>query len=64
MPIAWPVAALIVGEWLQRFAYRTSLDAGVFLISGLVSVVVATSVIAWQVVKAASVNPVKILRCE
>jgi ABC-type antimicrobial peptide transport system permease subunit len=59
-PIAW----LSMNWWLQDFAYRTSMDAWVFLISAFSIVFIALITISVQTIRAASANPVSSLRSE
>ena len=61
---AAPVAYWAMSKWLQGFAYRTSVNAWILLLSGLIAVVVALFTISFQSIKAAMANPVKSLRSE
>ena len=60
--LAVPVAWYIMNEWLQNFAYRIEISAGIFLLSGLVALIIALVTISWQSVQAALANPVDSLR--
>ena len=62
--IAWPVAYWIMGRWLRGFAFRTSLDVRIFLLSGLYALAIALLTVSFQVVRAARANPVDALRYE
>jgi putative ABC transport system permease protein len=62
--IAWPVGYWLMGRWLRGFAMRTSLDAGIFLLSGLAALAVAVVTVSFQVLRAARANPVDALRYE
>jgi putative ABC transport system permease protein len=62
--IAWPVAWMAVSHWLQNYAYRISLNAWVFVFSGLASICIALLTIGLLTYKAAHTNPVKSLRTE
>jgi len=62
--IITPAAWLYVHGWLQNFAYHISVNAWLFIASGLAVFIVTVSVISFQAVKAAAVNPVKSLRSE
>jgi putative ABC transport system permease protein len=62
--IAWPVGYWVMGRWLRGFAMRTSLDAGIFLVSGLAALAVAVLTVSLQVVRAAKANPADALRYE
>jgi len=62
--IAFPVAWFTMNNWLQDFAYRTSIQWWIFLVALLIAGVVALATISIQAVKAALSNPIKNLRTE
>ncbi|MFT3826922.1 MAG: ABC transporter permease [Chitinophagaceae bacterium] len=62
--IAAPVAWYVMNNWLQDFAYRVSINAGIFAVAIAVSFMIAGSTIAYQAIRAGLVNPVKSLRTE
>lgn len=62
--IAVPIAWYGIYNWLQDFAYRTTISFLVFLISGIAMMVFAFLVISFKTIRAASVNPVQSLRTE
>ena len=62
--VASPVAWYAMSQWLDGFAYRTSVGVGVFLLTGLVAIAIALLTVSFQSVKAALMNPVKSLRSE
>jgi putative ABC transport system permease protein len=62
--IAVPVTWLLMNSWLQDFAYRINISAGVFIIAGIASFVIALVTISFQAIRAAMANPVKSLRTE
>ena len=62
--LAAPIGYFIMHNWLQNFAYKISIGANVFIISILVSAVVAGLTIGYQALRAGKVNPVKSLRSE
>ena len=62
--IAWPVAYLIMNQWLKDFAYRTSLNFFMFLAAGAAALIIALLTISYQAIKAALSNPVKSLKYE
>jgi len=61
---AWPVAYLLSSKWLQDFAYRIRLNVGYFIAGGLISLGIALLVLSYQVIRAATANPVDSLRYE
>ena len=62
--IAFPVAWYGLSNFLQGYAYRTSLSWWVFIVAGLLTVCIALVTISFQTIKAAIANPVKSLRTE
>ncbi|MBM3311414.1 MAG: FtsX-like permease family protein [Candidatus Aminicenantes bacterium] len=62
--LAWPVGYWLAGRWLQGFAFRTGLSAGVFLASGLAAAAIAVLSVSSQVIKSARTDPVKSLKYE
>ncbi|MBL7825681.1 MAG: ABC transporter permease [Saprospiraceae bacterium] len=62
--ISAPIAWWAMSGWLQDFAYRISLGAGIFFLSLLVTLAVAVLTVGTQSVRAALANPVKALRSE
>ncbi|MDW3193696.1 MAG: ABC transporter permease [Cytophagales bacterium] len=59
-----PLTIWLMNSWLENFAYRTDIGAGLFVISALLSVIVAGLVILYHTVRAMRVNPIKSLRME
>jgi len=62
--IAWPVAYLIMHQWLQNFAYRTNIELWIFFASALAALLLALLTICLQSIKAALTNPADSLRYE
>jgi putative ABC transport system permease protein len=62
--IAWPVAYFAMSRWLRGFAYRIGLGPGVFVLAALGALAVAVLTVATQTLRAASANPVELLRYE
>ncbi|MFY0593746.1 ABC transporter permease [Roseivirga sp.] len=62
--IASPLAYLFVDSWLGNFAYKTPISPVVFIAAALGSIVVAWLTIGFQSLRAASRNPVEVLRDE
>jgi putative ABC transport system permease protein len=62
--IAVPVAYGAMSQWLQGFAYRIDLGAGVFLLAGGLAFTVALMTVSVQALRAAQTDPVKALRSE
>jgi putative ABC transport system permease protein len=62
--IATPAAWFMMNEWLADYAYRIDLTWDVFIISGVISVMVALLTVSYQSLRAAFVNPATSLRSE
>ncbi len=62
--IALPVAYFIMTKWLHNFAYKINIGAGVFLISGLSSIIIALITISFYTTRAANTNPAEIIKYE
>lgn len=64
LAIAGPVTWIIMNKWLQNFAYKTEIKWWIPVAAGCITLVIALISVSWQVLKAASRNPVEILRYE
>lgn len=62
--IAAPAAWFVMNRWLQDFAYRINIGAGVFIAAGFVAIIAALAAVSFQSIKSALANPVKALRTE
>lgn len=62
--IALPISYYITADWLQSFEYRVSLHWWFFAGAGGLGLVIAWLTVAFQTIKAATVNPVQCLRDE
>lgn len=62
--VATPVAWYFMNNWLEDFAYRTTISWWMFASAGLIVMLIALLTISFQAVKAAIANPVKSLRTE
>jgi putative ABC transport system permease protein len=62
--IAFPLSWWAMHQWLQGFAYRIDIGAGVFFIAIVSIVVITLLTVSFQAIKAAIANPVKSLRSE
>jgi len=62
--IATPIAWYYMEQWLQDFAYRTSITWWIFALSALVAVIIALVTISFQSIRAAIANPITSLRTE
>jgi putative ABC transport system permease protein len=62
--IAIPVSYFLMSKWLENFAYKINLDIYVFIGSSIVSILIALLSVSYTSVKAASINPVLLLKYE
>jgi putative ABC transport system permease protein len=62
--LAGPVSFLFIHNWLENFAYKTSMSWWVFLLAGTVAMVVALLTISANTYRVATKNPVEALRYE
>ncbi len=62
--IATPLAYYLMHQWLQNFAFRIDIGVGIFLLTILISLIIAWLTVGYQAIKAAVANPVKSLRTD
>jgi putative ABC transport system permease protein len=62
--VAVPAAYWLMNEWLKEFAYRTTIDAGPFIVSFLIILGVMTFTIGVQAFRTALKSPINSLRNE
>lgn len=62
--IAWPIGYYIMKSWLQNFAYHIDLKVEYFILSGLITLIIAIFTVSYLAVNAANKNPVNALNHE
>jgi putative ABC transport system permease protein len=62
--IAWVPAWLFLRNWLDTFAYSTSLDLWIFVVSAMFSLLIAVVTVMTKAVGTATSNPVDALKYE
>ncbi|MCB0633592.1 MAG: FtsX-like permease family protein, partial [Lewinella sp.] len=62
--IALPLAFYAMNQWLEDFAYRISLNWGLFALAGVAILIIAFFTISIQSVRTALTNPIQSLRSE
>jgi ABC-type antimicrobial peptide transport system permease subunit len=62
--IASPLALHFLQGWLQKYSYRISIGAGVFIWAALTAILITLITISFQAIKAALINPAESLRSE
>jgi putative ABC transport system permease protein len=62
--VAVPLGYYAMSLWLENFAYKIELGITVFILSGVVSFLIAWFTVGFESVRAAMNNPIKALRNE
>lgn len=62
--IALPLAWYAMDQWLQKFAFKIAVTGDVFVITLVITVLVAFGSVLFNTLKAANTNPVESLRNE
>jgi len=62
--LATPISLYTMQQWLQNFAYKTSISGWTFILAGVIALVIALLTVGWQTYRAATKNPVEALRYE
>jgi putative ABC transport system permease protein len=62
--IAWPLAWLLMRNWLKNFAFHTTLSIPIFVLAGGLTLLLALATVSVQAIRAALVNPGSSLRNE
>lgn len=62
--ISCPIAWLVMKNWLENFAYKTTLSWWIFALAGILALGIAIITVSWQSWRAATRNPVEALRYE
>ena len=62
--VAFPLAWLMMKNWLESYPYRVNMSWIVFAVAGVLALLIAIITVSFQAIKAAIANPVKSLRSE
>jgi putative ABC transport system permease protein len=62
--VAVPVAAYLVNQWLQNFAYHIKPGWSIYTLAGLISMGTALLAVSYHAIKTANANPAESLRTE
>jgi len=62
--IAWPLAWLLMRDWLDSFQYRIGLNPAFFAAAGFLAVIIAWATVAGHAARAGRANPIRALRYE
>ncbi len=60
--VAWPIAYYALSKWLQDYSFRITVGWNVFLLTGILTFVLAGATLSYRSIKAARANPVDCLR--
>jgi len=62
--IAYPVSWWIMNLWLRDYEYKTEINWWIFVLTDLLTIIIAIATTCFQAIKASIANPVKSLRSE
>jgi putative ABC transport system permease protein len=62
--LSFPLSYLVMDNWLQTFAYQTSISWAAFVLSAVITLAITMSAISFHTLKAATANPAITLRSE
>jgi putative ABC transport system permease protein len=62
--ISWPIAYLLMNNWLQDFSYRVNINYLMFILIPLFTIILSLLTVIYQTLKAAMKNPAETLRYE
>jgi putative ABC transport system permease protein len=62
--IAIPLGYYFMSNWLQNFAYRTSMHWWIFALAAFITIGIALITVSFKAIKVALTNPIKSLRSE
>lgn len=64
MVISVPLTLYVISEWLESFAYRVEVGAGVFILTGGLTLVIALLTISYNAIKVSLKQPAETLKYE
>ena len=62
--IAWPVTYVFTTNWLESYSRHISTNWWIYIVSGLLTLLIAMSIIAFRAFRTATLNPAETLRHE
>lgn len=62
--VSFPIGFYLMDQWLQDFAYRVDIPWWVFMLTALITAVIAFFTISYRSIRAANANPIESLRAE
>jgi putative ABC transport system permease protein len=61
---AFPLAFYAAQEWLRNYPYRISIGVSIFIVTAIITIIIALLTVGGQAIRAALMNPVKSLKTE
>ena len=62
--VGFPIAYLLLQNWLDQFAYRIDLSWETFLSTGVFVALITLLAVGYQILRTCFTNPVNVLRSE
>ena len=62
--VAVPLSWYFMNQWLEGYAYRINIGAGIYIVTGLAAIMITFFTVSYQAIKAAYMNPVEALKVE
>lgn len=62
--VAWPIAYILISQWLSRYTYRIEVSVWPFLIAMFISMFITLVTVSLRSFKAAKTNPIDALKYE
>jgi len=62
--VAFPLSYYAVQRWLEEFAYTTPIYWWVFALGGIIVLIISLMTVSWESYKAASANPLEVIKAE
>ena len=59
-----PIAAYVMSQWLNNFAFKTELNAIVFILAGIITLIIGAFTVGIKSWQAALMNPINTLKAE
>jgi putative ABC transport system permease protein len=59
---AFPIAYVLLRQWLSGFAYHVPININLFFISGITAIVISIATILYQGIRSANINPAHVLK--
>jgi putative ABC transport system permease protein len=59
---AFPIAYVLLKQWLSGFAYHVPININLFFISAIIAIVISIATILYQGIRSANINPAHVLK--